>query len=68
MDGAKCMPNDVKAILSAITLLVAAAIAFWEYSGDRSDLAWVVIGTGIFMVVAMWIFPEAGEKKAKPKS
>jgi hypothetical protein len=62
------MPNDVKAILSAITLLVAAAIAYWEYTGGRSDLTWIVMGIGVFMVVAMWVFPEAEEKKAKPKS
>jgi len=24
-----------------------------------------VIGTAIFMVIAMWIFPEAGAKKTK---
>ena len=62
------MPNDIKAILSAITLLVVAAIAYWEYSNARSDLGWIVIGTGIFMVIAMWVFPEAEEKKAKRKS
>ena len=62
------MPNDVKAILSAITLLVAAAFAYWEYSGGRSDLTWIVMGIGVFMVLAMWVFPEAADKKAKPKS
>ena len=61
------MPNDVKAVVSVITLLVAIAIAYWEYGNDRADLAWIVIGTGIFMVIAMWIFPEAGVKKGKRK-
>ena len=62
------MPNDVKAILSAITLLVAAAFAYWEYSNGRSDLTWIVMGTGIFMVIAMWVFPEAEGGKGKRKS
>ncbi len=61
------MPNDVKAIVSVITILVAIAIAYWEYGNDRVDLAWIVIGTGIFMVISMWIFPEAGVKKGKRK-
>jgi hypothetical protein len=59
------MPNDVKAIVSLVTLLAAAAIAWWEYDNARTDLAWVVVGTGIFMVISMWIFPEAGVKKGQ---
>lgn len=61
------MPNDVKAIVSLVTLLAAAAIAYWEYANGRPDLAWFVVGTGAFMVVAMWIFPEAGVKKGKQR-
>lgn len=62
------MPNDVKAVVSVITILVAIAIAYWENSSGRPDLAWIVIGTGIFMVVSMWIFPEAGVKKGRRKN
>jgi hypothetical protein len=62
------MPNDVKAIVSAITLLVAAVVAYWEYGNGREGLVWLVAGTGIFMVIAMWVFPEAGVKKGKRKS
>lgn len=62
------MPNDVKAIVSVITVLVAAGVAYWEYGNGRTDLSWVVIGTGIFMVISMWVFPEAGVKKGKHKS
>ena len=53
------MPRDVKAILSVITLLVAAAVAYWETSIGNGHLFWFVIGFGMFAVVAMWIFPEA---------
>jgi hypothetical protein len=61
------MPTDVKAILSAITLIVAAVLAWWRGSPIRPDLANAVIGTAVFMVVAMWVFPEAGGKKRQAK-
>jgi len=57
------MPTDVKAMVSAITLIVALVLAYWSGSPIRPDFSRVVIATAIFMVVAMWIFPEAGAKK-----
>jgi hypothetical protein len=61
------MPTDVKAIVSAITLIVAAILAYWGGSPIRHDLAPFVMGTAVFMVVAMWVFPEAGGKKRQAK-
>jgi membrane protein YdbS with pleckstrin-like domain len=61
------MPNDVKVIVSVITLMVAGVLAYWSGSPIRSDYATVVIVTAVFMVVAMWIFPEAGVKKGDLK-
>lgn len=57
------MPNDVKAILSAITIIVGVAIAYWEASIGKGHLFWLVIGFAIFAVVAMWVFPEAKATK-----
>jgi hypothetical protein len=57
------MPNDVKAIVSVLALIVAAILAYWSGSPIRPEFAHFVIGTAIFMVIAMWIFPEAGGKK-----
>jgi membrane protein YdbS with pleckstrin-like domain len=57
------MPNDVKAVVSAVVLIVAAALAYWSGSPIRPDFSTFVIVTAVFMVVAMWIFPEAGAKK-----
>jgi uncharacterized membrane protein len=57
------MPSDVKAVLSAVVLVVAAVLAYWSGSPIRPDYATFVIVTAILMVVAMWIFPEAGVKK-----
>jgi hypothetical protein len=60
------MPSDVKAILSLIVLVVAAAFAYWEQASGNGHLFWFVVGFGIFAVVAMWVFPEAvGKKGAK---
>lgn len=57
------MPTDVKAILSTIALAVGAILAFWSGSPIRPGFSTFVIATTIFMVAAMWIFPEAGVKK-----
>ena len=57
------MPNDVKAGLSVAVLVVAAVLAYWSGSPIRPDYSTFVIVTAILMVVAMWIFPEAGVKK-----
>jgi hypothetical protein len=57
------MPNDVKAIVSAVTLIVAGILAYWSGSPIRPGFSTYVMVTAVFMVVAMWIFPEAGGKK-----
>jgi hypothetical protein len=61
------MPNDIKAAVSAVALLVAVALAYWSGSPIRPEYGHFVVGTAIFMVVAMWIFPEAGVKKGDIK-
>jgi hypothetical protein len=61
------MPNDVKAVVSAVTLIVAGVLAFWNGSPVRPGLSGFVIVTAIFMVAAMWVFPEAGVKKGDVK-
>ncbi len=57
------MPNDVKAIVSVLTLIVAIGFAWWEATTGKAHLFWFIIGFGIFAVVAMGVFPEAGVKK-----
>ena len=59
------MPNDVKAVLSALALIVAAVLAFWSGSPIRPGYATVTFLTGVFMVASMWVLPEAGVKKGK---
>ena len=61
------MPNDVKALVSALALVVAAILAYWHGSPIRPEFSTFVIITAIFMVVSMWVFPEAGVKKGDLK-
>jgi hypothetical protein len=62
------MPNDVKAVVSLVTLVVAAVLAYWSGSPIRPGFSTFVMVTAVFMVVAMWIFPEAGVKKGQKKA
>ena len=61
------MPNDVKAFVSALFLIVAAILSYWSGSPVRPEFATYIMVTAVFMVVAMWIFPEAGVKKGDVK-
>jgi hypothetical protein len=56
------MPNDVKAYVSAAVAVVAVVLSYWSGSPVRPEFGPFVLGTGAFMIVAMWIFPEAGGK------
>jgi MFS superfamily sulfate permease-like transporter len=57
------MPTDVKAVVSAVVILVALGLVYWGGSPIQPDFDTFVFLTAIFFVVAMWIFPEAGVKK-----
>jgi hypothetical protein len=61
------MPNDVKTIVSIVVLIVAGVLAYWSHSPVRPEFGHFVVATAIFMVIAMWIFPEAGVKKGDIK-
>jgi hypothetical protein len=61
------MPNDVKGILSAITLVVAAFLAYWSGSPIRHDFSTFIVVVAALMVAAMWVFPEAAGKKRGAK-
>jgi zinc transporter ZupT len=61
------MPNDVKTVVSALVLIVAAILAYWSGSPVRPNLSTFLMVTAVFMVAAMWVFPEAGVKKGDLK-
>jgi membrane protein YdbS with pleckstrin-like domain len=59
------VPNDVKAALSVVVLIVAGVLAFWGGSPIRHDFSILVAIVAVLMVGAMWVFPEAASKKTK---
>jgi membrane protein YdbS with pleckstrin-like domain len=61
------MPNDVKAIVSLVTLIVALVLAYWGGSPIRHDYSTFIVVTAVLMIAAMWVFPEAGVKKGDIK-
>jgi membrane protein YdbS with pleckstrin-like domain len=59
------VPNDVKTVLSAIVLIVAAVLSYWSGSPIRHDFSTFVMVVAVLMIAAMWVFPEAGGRRAK---
>lgn len=52
------MPNRVKIILSLLVLAVAAAGYAFQAGLGQEGPKYAVAFLGIFMVIAMWVFPE----------
>ena len=57
------MPNGIKATLSLVVLIVGGVVHWYEQQAGNENLSWVVAGLAVFMVLAMWIFPETGSRK-----
>jgi hypothetical protein len=57
------MPNDVKAYVSAAAAVVAFVLVYWNGSPVQPEFGPFLLGTAAFMIVAMWIFSEAGGKE-----
>jgi hypothetical protein len=56
------MPKHIKLMVSALTLLVGVLFVYFERIYGQPDVALVGGALSVFMVLAMWIFPEAGGK------
>ena len=60
------MPNHLKLILSGIVVAVAVIVHFFQGQAGQDVTKWVVLGLGAFMILAIWLFPEArGGKKGR---
>ena len=59
------MPTNIKIIVSILTLLVGAVFFHFETEFGQAHVANVAVFLSIFMVLAMWIFPEAGDRAKK---
>lgn len=61
------MPTHIKIIVSIVTLLVGATFFYLENAWGQANVAKVGLFLSIFMVLAMWIFPEAGDRAKKAR-
>ena len=55
------MPGNIKVGLSIVVLVLGVLLYIWEADQDNVQLSWIVIALSVFMVFAMWIFPETGQ-------
>lgn len=58
------MPFPVKFTLSLIVIAVAIAAFFFQGALGQVGPKYATLFLGIFMVVAMWIFPEVARKES----
>ena len=61
------MPPNIKVGLSIVVLVVGVLMYIWEADQGNVQLSWIVIGLSVFMVFAMWIFPEPGQSREDQK-
>ncbi|KPK31696.1 MAG: hypothetical protein AMJ66_08105 [Betaproteobacteria bacterium SG8_40] len=59
------MPTHIKIIVSVLTLIVGACFYYFETQYGQARVASVGAFLSVFMVLAMWIFPEAGDRAKK---
>lgn len=56
------MPPKIKLLLSLLVLAVGAGVFAFERSIGNTTPALVAAGLAVFMVIAVWLFPEASKK------
>lgn len=60
------MPAYLKLIISSLVVLVAAGLLWTGDIEAGSNLNWIVPSLAVFMILAIWLFPEA--KKLPPRT
>ncbi len=53
------MPNNYKTLLSIIVFIVGAIVFYFEWQAGAGAAKWVVLALTPFMILAIWLFPEA---------
>ena len=56
------MPTKVKLFLSIAVIVIGAACSWLEAVHRDEAVAMVIGGLTAFMILALWLFPEAGVK------
>lgn len=59
------MPSHIKAIISLLVAAVAAGMFLHENAVGHEANKWIAVGLAVFMVGALWLFPEAKGQKQK---
>jgi membrane protein YdbS with pleckstrin-like domain len=54
--------TKVKTVISLLILLVAVGVAAYDYHVELLAPAVVAFGTGLFVVFAIWVFPDVKRK------
>ncbi|QIB32960.1 hypothetical protein [Ancylobacter pratisalsi] len=62
------MPTIVKVTISLIVILVAAAGYVLQAHLGQIGPKYAVLFLGVFMVVAMWMFPEVTRKETEKRT
>ncbi len=63
------MPDRIKYLLTALIVIIAGAFHYFQAQAGQQLTQWVALGLGVFMILAIWLFPEArGGKKDKDAS
>lgn len=58
------MPIPIKVMVSLLALLAATTLFYIDtQNGIAGNARWVALALGPLMVLAIWIFPEAKQKK-----
>ncbi len=61
------MPGNIKVGLSIVVLVLGVLMYIWEADQGNVQLSWIVIALSVFMVFAMWIFPETEQTREYQK-
>jgi hypothetical protein len=58
------MPIKIKLGLSLVVVLVAAIAAYYQHLLGHDRIQYVVAFLGLFMIFAMWLFPEVKREES----
>ncbi|HBF55803.1 MAG TPA: hypothetical protein DDW72_18150 [Afipia sp.] len=58
------MPVKIKLALSLVVIIVAAVAFYMQHTLGHERIQYLVVFLGVFMVFAMWLFPEV--KREEP--
>lgn len=59
------MPNKVKAVISLLVATAAAGMFFYQQEIGLQANKWIAVGLALFMIGAVWLFPEAKGRKGR---